>query len=668
MCSLGGSSQLRTAMLLQELLVPEAACSDDTDEPPVPGAGDALSMTSPWHVASRHRPHKLFKPLLANPPAGDRDSSAGDALSKTRLGYVARPLHANPAAGDRDTTSSGVHATNISGLSEQLLAHHATGSMLSAASSEPVSGFLGSQPLFSHTGTEAESNVGRSAASSIAHPGATHGTSRIESSSHLANAVAEAEDDKYEEAMASFLGEIADIEEASSEALPLTEPKPCHLHLQARSGCRRCQQFQKECLEQSRRDKAIGNEGPEPNTQGVEGDHCSIFANGLRKQILTSYYYDKNIKDLDSVEALMEEMSKAQSAAPYVSEFVSGTHWEPSTLFCCIYRLAQLRPTWEVMQQLIHHRSSSLIRAAGFLLVRFSRGPREVWRCLRNYLFDLENSCHLGCEQSMGEWVEGLLTNEKYHGLMLPRLPLSVKKEMAPELVQIGELRQAYRWNMHQLEHFRRRGAKVELLQGASWCPATVVSLKAGGHSILLIVEVADGSLQEVPLGFLRKAASALGDQPQRRSQKPISRERSRSRSPTRAQDLQEEYLQREREKAVVGDGSRKYAELVPNYRRMIATRTKILMNGGDDGPTPMQPASTLAQPDMEAAESGAAQDRRGQVSWERSQQLLQVVRKYSSAGMTSRQDRLEYHDLGQHAWRPNGPELDMAPDTLRLG
>ncbi|CAJ1442090.1 unnamed protein product, partial [Effrenium voratum] len=105
------------------------------------------------------------------------------------------------------------------------------------------------------------------------------------------------------------------------------------------------------------------------------------------------------------------------------------------------------------------------------------------------------------------------------------------------------------------------------------------------------------------------------------------------------------------------------YFKPIPKLKKMLTTKDKSLRHVAPDEGR----AAPVAKPAKEE-QPGAVPEAILPVSeaqLQRRQQLLEVVRKYSSRSASrAREDRLEYHEWG-HA--KSGAEV-LAPDTMRLG
>lgn len=197
-------------------------------------------------------------------------------------------------------------------------------------------------------------------------------------------------------------------------------------------------------------------------------------------------------------------------------------------------------------------------------------------------------------------------------------------------------------------DHLRRVGAQVDVLNGTTWCSAAVSTSSIVGRSLLVNVQMDDGSTQEVPCGLLRPAQQA-----KKRSRSP--------RSPHSTDKLCEEFLRRDRAKAVT-DAKHGYFKPIPKLKKMLMTKDKCLRHSAPDETSPLLVRSVKEDLVRPAQVDHAVPE-------ERRSQLMQVMRKYASGGTSrslfDRQDRFEYHDWSSAA--SSAAEV-LVPETLRLG
>jgi pre-mRNA-splicing factor 38B len=120
----------------------------------------------------------------------------------------------------------------------------------------------------------------------------------------------------------------------------------------------------------------------------------------------------------------------------------------PSTCFCLLLRLLTLRCTEKQMTTMLSHHDSPYIRCIGFLYLRFASSPHELYAWCQPFLYDEEKVTLTAKGQdkatmTIGEYVrELLLTNLSYFGTRLPRLPVTVERDIQTNL-QLEEEKEA---------------------------------------------------------------------------------------------------------------------------------------------------------------------------------------------------------------------------------
>ncbi|TPX68773.1 hypothetical protein SpCBS45565_g02878 [Spizellomyces sp. 'palustris'] len=116
--------------------------------------------------------------------------------------------------------------------------------------------------------------------------------------------------------------------------------------------------------------------------------------------------------------------------------FFKGTH--ASTAFCLLYKLWTLKLTVKQVQGLITHTDSAHIRALGFMYLRYVCKPSDLWGWYEPYLDDDEElQVEAGAKprtMSMGRFLRELLTDNKWIGTMLPRIPVPVARDIEKKL------------------------------------------------------------------------------------------------------------------------------------------------------------------------------------------------------------------------------------------
>ncbi|ORZ00955.1 PRP38 family-domain-containing protein [Syncephalastrum racemosum] len=152
----------------------------------------------------------------------------------------------------------------------------------------------------------------------------------------------------------------------------------------------------------------------------------------LYQNILASPYF-KSLYDKKTFHEVVDEIyNEVWNLAP----FIKGT--TPSTAFCCLFKFWTLRLTVKQMENLVDHPDSPYIRAIGFLYLRYALAPAQLWDWFQYYLEDDEEIELVGgakpVKSTIGKLCRMLLTEQKFQGTMLPRIPVPIARDLEKKL------------------------------------------------------------------------------------------------------------------------------------------------------------------------------------------------------------------------------------------
>jgi len=132
------------------------------------------------------------------------------------------------------------------------------------------------------------------------------------------------------------------------------------------------------------------------------------------------------------------------------------------------------------MSLMLEHVDSPYIRLTGLLYLRYACEPSLLWGWLEPYLYDEElvrvESNPGKDEVTVGKFARALLTEMNYHGTMLPRLPVSIARDIKVKLLQaekIEDRAQKYMKDPMIMEHLCRIGCRIRALYGDEENPVT---------------------------------------------------------------------------------------------------------------------------------------------------------------------------------------------------
>jgi len=231
------------------------------------------------------------------------------------------------------------------------------------------------------------------------------------------------------------------------------------------------------------------------------------------------------------------------------------------------------------LRRLVNNTDSPYIRCCGFLYIRLGLPQNELLSWLGEYLIDDEEfkpSPDSDFKTTIGEYVELLLSQEKYYNTPLPRLTTATKRHVEEKLAPLAQNRKRMQANKHIVDVFREPGMKVECNIGGEWIVGALIELDEDPPNRPKIrARLADGSEEYVHLGKVIIAdKNVRTDRVRRGGGSGRSRSRSRhdwSREKGRSdRELVEEMRSRERDKFVCASG-KDYAKKPVGYKAACA-------------------------------------------------------------------------------------------------
>ncbi|CAH1785418.1 unnamed protein product [Owenia fusiformis] len=110
-----------------------------------------------------------------------------------------------------------------------------------------------------------------------------------------------------------------------------------------------------------------------------------------------------------------------------------------SSAYCLLYKLYTLKLTRKQLTGLINHSDSPYIRGIGFMFIRYTQPPADLWSWYEEYLDDEEEidvKAGGGHSMTIGEMLRQWLTKLEWYSTLFPRLPVPVQKNIMAELSQ----------------------------------------------------------------------------------------------------------------------------------------------------------------------------------------------------------------------------------------
>jgi PRP38 family len=211
----------------------------------------------------------------------------------------------------------------------------------------------------------------------------------------------------------------------------------------------------------------------------IRGDDTTFHFNPLLLQnCIQSPYFQKCCENLNDWKSVVDEIFYEVKS---LQVFQVGK--QPSSAFCLLLRLLTLRITPQQMDSTLSHIDSPYIRAIGFLYLRFSCPPDQMFGWIEPYLQDEEEFTVERAEQrdakliTMGSFVRMLFQSRDYYGqTTLPRLLITVERDIQVKLLAAEKIsdRAAHHFkNSERMKLFQTIGSKVMALYGDDENPVT---------------------------------------------------------------------------------------------------------------------------------------------------------------------------------------------------
>ncbi|KAI9332267.1 PRP38 family-domain-containing protein [Pilaira anomala] len=169
------------------------------------------------------------------------------------------------------------------------------------------------------------------------------------------------------------------------------------------------------------------------NTLETWGNESTMNLNAIIYQNILSSPYFRSLFNKKTFHEIVDEI---YNEVYVLSPFVKGT--QPSTAYCCLFKMWTLRLTIKQIENMIDHVDSPYIRAIGFLYLRYVCAPAKLWDWFQYYLDDEEeitiSSGPKPTKVTIGKFCRMLITEQKFQGTMLPRIPVPIARDLEKKL------------------------------------------------------------------------------------------------------------------------------------------------------------------------------------------------------------------------------------------
>jgi len=214
-----------------------------------------------------------------------------------------------------------------------------------------------------------------------------------------------------------------------------------------------------------------GDDDPDPEKRRsavpLHGNMENFNINSLLFSNLIEAEYFRALTQLRSYNDILDEIYRSVS---HVEPWQMGTSRIPSTAFCLLLKCLQTRLTFKQMKGMLDTNDNPLVRAIGFLYLRYATPPKDLWKWYEKYLEDEEEFCPSAdktMKMTMGSFCTKLLVDMAYFGTTLPRIPVPIERRMKVLLLLLQERQKRRRANYRLQDHGHfHPGAKIRAIYG----------------------------------------------------------------------------------------------------------------------------------------------------------------------------------------------------------
>ncbi|XP_059094706.1 pre-mRNA-splicing factor 38B-like isoform X1 [Tigriopus californicus] len=169
------------------------------------------------------------------------------------------------------------------------------------------------------------------------------------------------------------------------------------------------------------------------NIQGSPYFKVSLFALKTYHEVIDEIYYK-----VDHLEP-WERGSRKTSGQTGMCGGVRGVGAGGivSSAYCLLFKLGTLKLTRKQLNGLINHSDSPYIRGLGFMYIRYTQSPSDLWEWFEPYLEDTEMidvKAGGGKQITIGAMVKSFLEKLEWFDTRFPRIPVHTQKQINANL------------------------------------------------------------------------------------------------------------------------------------------------------------------------------------------------------------------------------------------
>ncbi|KAK6167146.1 hypothetical protein SNE40_021243 [Patella caerulea] len=194
---------------------------------------------------------------------------------------------------------------------------------------------------------------------------------------------------------------------------------------------------------------------PPNNTLAVWGNEKTMNLNNLiLTNIQSSPYFKINLFNLKTYHEVIDEIYyKVQHLEPWEKGSRKtagqtgmcggvrgvGAGGIVSSAYCLLYKLYTLKLTRKQLVGLLTHTDSPYIRGLGFMYIRYTQPPADLWDWYEPYFDDDEEvdvKAGGGHVMLIGEMIRQWLVKLEWYATLFPRIPVPIQKDIDVKIKQ----------------------------------------------------------------------------------------------------------------------------------------------------------------------------------------------------------------------------------------
>ncbi|KAK3928097.1 Pre-mRNA-splicing factor 38B [Frankliniella fusca] len=191
------------------------------------------------------------------------------------------------------------------------------------------------------------------------------------------------------------------------------------------------------------------------NTLPIWGNERTMNMNPLiLTNIQSSHYFKVNLYELKTYHEVIDEIYyKVQHMEPWEKGSRKtagqtgmcggvrgvGAGGIVSTAYCLLYKLFTLKLTRKQVNGLITHQDSPYIRGLGFMYIRYTQPPADLWDWYDEYLEDEEEidvKAGGGQIMTIGSMLRIFLTKLEWFSTLFPRIPVPIQQNLERKMAK----------------------------------------------------------------------------------------------------------------------------------------------------------------------------------------------------------------------------------------